>query len=86
MTLALICSQGDGGWIGVVLEHPIWVVPARLSFGAYLIHPIILNLTVLNQADKVQKQNICCIKFYFPFSHPLFSGVHFSNLNSIMFM
>jgi peptidoglycan/LPS O-acetylase OafA/YrhL len=55
MTLALICSQGDGGWIGVVLEHPIWVVPARLSFGAYLIHPIILNLTVLNQADKVHK-------------------------------
>lgn len=53
MTLALLCSQGDGGWVGVVLEHHVWVVPARLSFGAYLIHPIILNLTVLSQADKV---------------------------------
>ncbi|GAB5371884.1 hypothetical protein AAMO2058_001618400 [Amorphochlora amoebiformis] len=45
--LGLLCwvsFRGQGGMLGWMLGHDAWVVPARLSFGMYLLHPIIINI------------------------------------------
>lgn len=43
----------QGGLIQQFLSHRAWVPPARLSFGAYLLHPLVINLWVLNSRAKV---------------------------------
>lgn len=36
-----------------MLAHRAWVPLARLSFGAYLLHPLVINLWFLNATAKV---------------------------------
>ena len=62
--LCLLCFRGRGGWIGQLLGHPIWVPFARLSYGAYLIHPIVLNFMVLSRATKIRLDVVFFVSFY----------------------
>lgn len=51
--VATLCFRGDAPALNAFLGHPFWVPLARLSYGAYLIHPIVLNFMVLTRATKV---------------------------------
>jgi peptidoglycan/LPS O-acetylase OafA/YrhL len=51
--VATLCFRGDAPWLNALLGHHAWVPLARLSYGAYLIHPIVLNFMVLTRATKV---------------------------------
>ena len=51
----VLSFRGEAGIVGRFLGHPGWVPLARLSYGAYLIHPIILNFLVLGKANKVKE-------------------------------
>jgi peptidoglycan/LPS O-acetylase OafA/YrhL len=51
--VATLCFRGDAPALDAFLGHPFWVPLARLSYGAYLIHPIVLNFMVLTRATKV---------------------------------
>ena len=62
--LCLLCFRGRGGWIGQLLGHPVWVPFARLSYGAYLIHPIVLNFMVLSRSTKVRLDVMYFVSFY----------------------
>mmetsp|Transcript_27097 Transcript_27097/g.47912 ORF Transcript_27097/g.47912 Transcript_27097/m.47912 type:complete len:531 (+) Transcript_27097:335-1927(+) len=52
--LALLCwvsFQGQAGFVGWLLNHDAWVVPARLSFGMYLLHPLVINVWFQKQTQ-----------------------------------
>jgi len=52
--LGLLCwvaFQDKAGIVGWFLNHDAWVVPARLSFGMYLLHPIIINVWFQKQTQ-----------------------------------
>ncbi|CAM9306129.1 unnamed protein product [Chrysoparadoxa australica] len=50
--LCFVCLNNQGGLIQQFLAHRAWVPLARLSFGAYLLHPLVINLWFLNSVDK----------------------------------
>ncbi|CAM9810430.1 unnamed protein product, partial [Choristocarpus tenellus] len=50
--LCFVCFNGQGGLIQQLLAHRGWVPMARLSFGAYLLHPLVINLWFLNTTTK----------------------------------
>eukprot|EP00903_Cladosiphon_okamuranus_P009857 g9367.t1 len=50
--LCFVCFNGQGGLVQQMLAHRAWVPLARLSFGAYLLHPLIINLWFLNATTK----------------------------------
>ena len=37
-----LCFAGRGGPVNWLLSRPVWVVPARLTYCAYLVHPLLL--------------------------------------------
>jgi peptidoglycan/LPS O-acetylase OafA/YrhL len=37
------CLTGAGGWVTDILAAPLWLPISRLTFCAYLLHPIVLN-------------------------------------------
>ncbi|CAM9859469.1 unnamed protein product, partial [Laminaria digitata] len=50
--LCFVCFNGQGGLIQQMLAHRVWVPLSRLSFGAYLLHPLVVNLWFLNTTTK----------------------------------
>jgi len=50
--LSIVCFLGQGGIIQSILAHPAWVPLSRLTFGVYLIHPIVLNVWFFRQTEK----------------------------------
>eukprot|EP00752_Nemacystus_decipiens_P006535 g5886.t1 len=50
--LCFVCFNGQGGLVQQMLAHRAWVPLARLSFGAYLLHPLVINLWFLNATTK----------------------------------
>lgn len=61
----------QGGLVQQMLAHRAWVPLARLSFGAYLLHPLIINLWFLNATTKVggcslktELNERCCWLFF----------------------
>ncbi|CAM9170227.1 unnamed protein product, partial [Hapterophycus canaliculatus] len=50
--LCFVCFNGQGGLVQQMLAHRAWAPLARLSFGAYLLHPLVINLWFLNATTK----------------------------------
>jgi hypothetical protein len=69
----LCVSDSEGGrTINTILSHPIFVPFSKLSFGAYLVHPIITSIWTLSSTQKMQYSDfnfamtymsICCVTF-----------------------
>eukprot|EP00164_Ancoracysta_twista_P009470 GFYU01014022.1.p3 GENE.GFYU01014022.1~~GFYU01014022.1.p3 ORF type:complete len:181 (+),score=49.39 GFYU01014022.1:346-888(+) len=47
--MCLLCAFGRGYIVNTLLSAHVWTVLARLSFGAYLVHPIIMLVFNLNR-------------------------------------
>eukprot|EP00611_Tribonema_gayanum_P001510 TRINITY_DN1110_c1_g1_i2.p1 TRINITY_DN1110_c1_g1~~TRINITY_DN1110_c1_g1_i2.p1 ORF type:complete len:767 (-),score=284.50 TRINITY_DN1110_c1_g1_i2:1197-3497(-) len=62
--LCLPCFLNQGGLIQQMLSHRGWVPFARLSFGAYLLHPIIINLWLLNSTAKFHFSRLDLVMSY----------------------
>lgn len=46
--LVIACATGRGGWINAILSWKVWASLGRLTYAAYLVHPMVLvafNLT-----------------------------------------
>ncbi|XP_072028216.1 nose resistant to fluoxetine protein 6-like [Amphiura filiformis] len=43
------CVTGNGGYVNMFLSWTLWTPLAKLSFGAYLVHPIIIYLVILTK-------------------------------------
>lgn len=50
--LMILCLDGNGGWLNRFLSWPIWAPFAQLSFGTYLIHPIVIFVWLLGMRQK----------------------------------
>ncbi|CAF3638284.1 unnamed protein product [Rotaria sp. Silwood1] len=48
--LLFLCSTNQGGIVNTILSWSIWSPLARLNYSAYLIHTIILFITIYNQS------------------------------------
>eukprot|EP00731_Ephydatia_muelleri_P010596 Em0005g1182a len=40
------CHSGHGGWVNTFLSLGFWVPLSRLTFSAYLVHPIVLGVLI----------------------------------------
>ena len=56
--VTMSCLSGHVPWVNAFLGHPAWVVPARLTFNAYLVHPIVIKTLAGNMTA------------YYHFSYP----------------
>ncbi|XP_071103042.1 O-acyltransferase like protein-like [Haliotis cracherodii] len=41
----LVCCTGHGGFVNSLLSWPAWIPLGRLTYGAYLAHPVLLSYT-----------------------------------------
>ncbi|KAK0083724.1 hypothetical protein PV325_008322 [Microctonus aethiopoides] len=46
--IVVACSTGYGGWVNSILSAPILYPFSRVTYCAYLVHPIIIRLTAMN--------------------------------------
>ncbi|XP_015433658.1 PREDICTED: nose resistant to fluoxetine protein 6-like [Dufourea novaeangliae] len=46
--IVLACSTGYGGYVNSILSAPILYPVSRITYCAYLIHPLVIRLTALN--------------------------------------
>ncbi|XP_003728287.1 nose resistant to fluoxetine protein 6 [Strongylocentrotus purpuratus] len=44
------CHYGYGGWINDFLSWELWIPMSRLTYSAYLLHPIIITIYISNFA------------------------------------
>lgn len=49
-----LCLSGHGGIVGRILSWKVWTPLSQLSFGAYLVHPIIIFVWQLGDTQKVR--------------------------------
>lgn len=62
--LVMICSCGEGGFIGRLLSHPLWVPMARLSYGAYLVHPIVITFMTFSTVQSLRWDPVWFVTTY----------------------
>ncbi|KAF7990013.1 hypothetical protein HCN44_008687 [Aphidius gifuensis] len=46
--IVIACSTGYGGWVNKILSAPILYPFSRVTYCAYLVHPLIIRLTAMN--------------------------------------
>ncbi|CAB9513264.1 nose resistant to fluoxetine protein 6-like [Seminavis robusta] len=72
--LMTLCLEGRGGWLNNFLSWPIWSPLAQLSFGTYLIHPIVIFVWLLGMREKnvyslatfgMSLTSVCAVSFAF---------------------
>mgnify|MGYP000296263132 CR=1 FL=1 len=72
--LMTLCLEGNGGWLNKFLSWPIWAPLSQLSFGTYLIHPIVIFIWLLGMRQKnvyslatflMSLTSVCCVSFGF---------------------
>jgi peptidoglycan/LPS O-acetylase OafA/YrhL len=68
----MLCFEGKGGWLNRFLSSPVWAPLAQLSFGTYLIHPIVIFIWLLGMRQKnvyslatfgMSLTSVCCVSF-----------------------
>jgi peptidoglycan/LPS O-acetylase OafA/YrhL len=47
--IIFLCSIHQGGIVNTILSYPIWIPLARLNYCAYLIHKMVILITIFNQ-------------------------------------
>jgi peptidoglycan/LPS O-acetylase OafA/YrhL len=71
-TVMMLCLEGKGGWLNRFLSSSIWAPLAQLSFGTYLIHPIVIFVWLLGMRQKnvyslatfgMSFTSVCCVSF-----------------------
>lgn len=62
--LVWACYTGRGGLLQWFLGHPAWVVPSRLTYGAYLIHPMVLSYLYFSVTAPLHYSIISVIYIY----------------------
>eukprot|EP00117_Sycon_ciliatum_P045788 scpid27098/ scgid32871/ Nose resistant to fluoxetine protein 6 len=62
--LVLACFAGYGGYINSFFSHGIWLPLSRLTFAAYLTHPIMLYLLFLGLEVPVYYTNVSMVAYY----------------------
>lgn len=58
------CYYGYGGWVNSFLGHPAWAPLGRLTYSAYLLHPIILTIFIAHQGSAFYL-SLALTAFYF---------------------
>ncbi|XP_071482122.1 O-acyltransferase like protein-like [Diadema antillarum] len=58
------CVRGYGGFFNVLLGWSFWIPLGRLTYGAYLVHPIVIITTVLNSNTLVYLSNESIAYFF----------------------
>ncbi|XP_071814746.1 nose resistant to fluoxetine protein 6-like isoform X1 [Apostichopus japonicus] len=58
------CHYGYGGWVNSFLGHPLWAPLGRLTYTAYLLHPIMILLFISHEGT-VMYLSIALTSFYF---------------------
>ena len=51
-TIMMVCLQGHGGMVGQLLSHSVWTSLSHLTFGVYLVHPIVIFVWQLGSQEK----------------------------------
>ena len=51
--LVFMCMRGDGGVVNTILSWRPWDAMAKLTYGAYLIHPILIRVVLYNRMDLI---------------------------------
>lgn len=59
--LVLACSSGHGGIVNWILSWNIWAPLGRLTYAAYLVHPIVLILYIFNLVTPVHFTDLTLI-------------------------
>ncbi len=54
--LIFACSTNHGGLVNKILSWPFWIIMARLSYSAYLIHTMIIFVQVYNRSSTIHYQ------------------------------
>ncbi|XP_065198612.1 nose resistant to fluoxetine protein 6-like [Sycon ciliatum] len=62
--LVLACHSGYGGFVNGILSHPMWIPLSRLTYGAYLVHPVILFLMFSGVGQAVYFTDTIMIFYY----------------------
>ncbi len=47
-----LCLSGHGGWVNAILSLPQWKVLSHLTYGVYLIHPMVIFVWQLGSREK----------------------------------
>ena len=61
--LVYACHHGYGGPINSFLSMPFWVPLSRLTYNAYLVHPIILDVITGSQRDTLYYTDITIVPY-----------------------
>eukprot|EP00041_Stephanoeca_diplocostata_P022147 m.524885 g.524885 ORF g.524885 m.524885 type:complete len:798 (-) comp21994_c0_seq4:82-2475(-) len=62
--LSLACMCGNGGFLNQILSSPAWVPLSRLTYSAYLIHPLVLS-TIFGLSNGPLYYNVSTVTYYF---------------------
>ncbi|KAJ8042096.1 Nose resistant to fluoxetine protein 6 [Holothuria leucospilota] len=58
------CYYGYGGWVNSFLDHPAWAPLGRLTYSAYLLHPIVVFFFLAHQGSALYL-SLGLMAFYF---------------------
>ncbi|CAF1347579.1 unnamed protein product [Rotaria sordida] len=62
--LVFLCSTNQGGTVNTILSWPIWTPLARLNYSTYLIHVMIIFITIYNQSTPIYVAAIVVVIFF----------------------
>ncbi|XP_052271263.1 nose resistant to fluoxetine protein 6-like [Dreissena polymorpha] len=62
--LVIACATGHGGWINNILKWKFWAPMGRLTYTAYLIHPMILFGYYLNLLSPLEYTDITMVYMF----------------------
>ena len=71
--IIFLCSINEGGIVNKILSWPVWTPLTRLNYATYLVHLIVIYVTVRNQRVPLYYQPLTVINNYI--SHLFFSYV-----------
>lgn len=86
-----LCVSGAGGFVNHFLSVSLWTPLSHLSFGAYLVHPTVITVLQLGDAQKkyftvasfiVHFIGVCCISFALALVFALLVELPMANLTT----
>lgn len=62
--VVVACATGNGGWVTTILSWKFWAPLGRLTYAAYLVHPMILFGYYLNNVAPLQYTDLTMIYIF----------------------